>query len=150
MKTQVAIVGAGPAGLLLGALLAKAGVETTIVEQRSPDYVLGRIRADASPPLAFERAAFWYGCCVERHPAPSSELWACLAESLANAGRGAKAGVAFTRAAEPREHLLEPDAAVLVSGQGTGAVHAVDHAVGQGEPGHAGAAGSAGGIWAAS
>src|SRR5450432_4377724 len=45
MKTQVAIVGAGPAGLLLGALLAKAGIETVIVEQRSPDYVLGRIRA---------------------------------------------------------------------------------------------------------
>ena len=45
MRTQVAIVGAGPSGLLLAALLAKAGIETTIVEQRSPDYVLGRIRA---------------------------------------------------------------------------------------------------------
>ncbi|MEO6363327.1 MAG: 4-hydroxybenzoate 3-monooxygenase [Caldimonas sp.] len=45
MRTQVAIVGAGPAGLLLGALLARAGVETVIVEQRSADYVLGRIRA---------------------------------------------------------------------------------------------------------
>jgi len=43
--TQVAIIGAGPAGLLLGALLAKAGIETVIVEQRSPEYVLGRIRA---------------------------------------------------------------------------------------------------------
>jgi p-hydroxybenzoate 3-monooxygenase len=45
MRTQVAIVGAGPSGLLLAALLAKAGVETVVVEQRSPDYVLGRIRA---------------------------------------------------------------------------------------------------------
>ena len=45
MGTQVAIVGAGPAGLLLGALLAKAGIESVIVEARSPDYVLGRIRA---------------------------------------------------------------------------------------------------------
>ena len=45
MKTQVAIVGAGPAGLLLGALLAKSGIETVVVEQRSPEYVLGRIRA---------------------------------------------------------------------------------------------------------
>ena len=45
MRTQVAIVGAGPAGLLLGALLHRAGVEAVIVEQRSPDYVLGRIRA---------------------------------------------------------------------------------------------------------
>jgi p-hydroxybenzoate 3-monooxygenase len=43
--TQVAIVGAGPAGLLLGALLAKAGVDAVIVEQRSAEYVLGRIRA---------------------------------------------------------------------------------------------------------
>ena len=45
MKTQVAIVGAGPAGLLLGALLLKHGVHNIVVEQRSADYVLGRIRA---------------------------------------------------------------------------------------------------------
>jgi p-hydroxybenzoate 3-monooxygenase len=45
MRTQVAIVGAGPAGLLLGALLHKAGIANVIVEQRSPDYVLARIRA---------------------------------------------------------------------------------------------------------
>jgi len=44
-RTRVAIVGAGPAGLLLGALLAKAGVDAVIVEQRSAEYVLGRIRA---------------------------------------------------------------------------------------------------------
>ncbi len=45
MKTQVAIVGAGPAGLLLGALLHRAGIDAVIVEQRSAEYVLGRIRA---------------------------------------------------------------------------------------------------------
>ncbi len=45
MRTQVAIVGAGPAGLLLGALLHKQGIDNLIIEQRSPDYVLGRIRA---------------------------------------------------------------------------------------------------------
>jgi p-hydroxybenzoate 3-monooxygenase len=45
LRTQVAIVGAGPSGLLLGALLHKAGIEAVIVEQRSADYVLGRIRA---------------------------------------------------------------------------------------------------------
>ncbi len=44
-RTQVAIVGAGPAGLLLGALLHQAGIESVIVEQRSAAYVLGRIRA---------------------------------------------------------------------------------------------------------
>ena len=45
MRVQVAIIGAGPAGLLLGALLHKAGVDAVIVEHRSADYVLGRIRA---------------------------------------------------------------------------------------------------------
>jgi p-hydroxybenzoate 3-monooxygenase len=45
MRTQVAIVGAGPAGLLLGALLHRQGIDNVIVEQRSADYVLGRIRA---------------------------------------------------------------------------------------------------------
>ncbi len=39
------IVGAGPAGLLLGALLARQGIQTLILELRSPEYVLGRIRA---------------------------------------------------------------------------------------------------------
>ncbi|MDG9857581.1 4-hydroxybenzoate 3-monooxygenase [Pseudomonas nitroreducens] len=45
MKTQVAIIGAGPAGLLLGQLLHKAGIDTVILERQTPDYVLGRIRA---------------------------------------------------------------------------------------------------------
>ncbi|CAG9187169.1 4-hydroxybenzoate 3-monooxygenase [Cupriavidus pinatubonensis] len=45
MRTQVAIIGAGPAGLLLGQLLSRAGIDNIIVEQRSPEYVLGRIRA---------------------------------------------------------------------------------------------------------
>ncbi len=45
INTQVAIIGAGPSGLLLGALLAREGIEATVIEQRSPDYVLGRIRA---------------------------------------------------------------------------------------------------------
>ncbi len=44
-RTQVAIVGAGPAGLLLGHLLRAEGIEVVIVERASPDYVLGRIRA---------------------------------------------------------------------------------------------------------
>jgi p-hydroxybenzoate 3-monooxygenase len=45
MRTQVAIIGAGPSGLLLGALLHQAGIANVILEQRSADYVLGRIRA---------------------------------------------------------------------------------------------------------
>ena len=45
MRTQVAIIGAGPSGLLLGQLLHKAGIDAIILERQSPDYVLGRIRA---------------------------------------------------------------------------------------------------------
>ncbi len=45
MKTQVAIIGAGPAGLLLGHLLRAEGIDCVIVERTSPEHVLGRIRA---------------------------------------------------------------------------------------------------------
>lgn len=45
MKTGVAIIGAGPSGLLLGHLLRQAGVECAVFERQSADYVLGRIRA---------------------------------------------------------------------------------------------------------
>jgi p-hydroxybenzoate 3-monooxygenase len=45
MRTQVAIIGAGPSGLLLGQLLHLAGIDTVILESRSPEYVLSRIRA---------------------------------------------------------------------------------------------------------
>ncbi len=44
-RTQVAIIGAGPSGLLLGQLLHKAGIDAVILERQSGDYVLGRIRA---------------------------------------------------------------------------------------------------------
>ncbi|QHD51343.1 4-hydroxybenzoate 3-monooxygenase [Vreelandella aquamarina] len=45
MKTQVAIIGAGPSGLLLGQLLHRKGIDNVIVERRSGEYVLSRIRA---------------------------------------------------------------------------------------------------------
>ena len=45
MRAKVVIIGAGPAGLLLGRLLDKQGIDTVILERRSQDYVLGRIRA---------------------------------------------------------------------------------------------------------
>ncbi|MDE2119361.1 MAG: 4-hydroxybenzoate 3-monooxygenase, partial [Betaproteobacteria bacterium] len=45
MRTQVAIIGAGPSGLLLGQLLFKAGIDAVIVERQSAEHVLSRIRA---------------------------------------------------------------------------------------------------------
>jgi p-hydroxybenzoate 3-monooxygenase len=45
LRTQVAIIGAGPAGLLLGQLLHKYGIDNIILERQTPEYVLGRIRA---------------------------------------------------------------------------------------------------------
>ncbi len=45
MRTQVGIIGAGPAGLLMGRLMQLAGIDNVVLEARSRDYVLGRVRA---------------------------------------------------------------------------------------------------------
>src|SRR6266481_4767691 len=45
MRTQVAIVGAGPAGLVLSHLLARGGVESVVLEAHRRDYVERRTRA---------------------------------------------------------------------------------------------------------
>ncbi|GAB6404142.1 4-hydroxybenzoate 3-monooxygenase [Pseudomonas sp. NPDC088885] len=45
MKTQVAIIGSGPSGLLLGQLLQRAGIDNIIIERKNPEYILSRIRA---------------------------------------------------------------------------------------------------------
>ena len=45
MRTQIVIIGAGPAGLLLSQLLYRAGIENVVLEQRSRAHVEGRIRA---------------------------------------------------------------------------------------------------------
>jgi p-hydroxybenzoate 3-monooxygenase len=45
LRVQVAIIGSGPAGLLLGQLLQRAGIDNLILEQKSQEYVLARVRA---------------------------------------------------------------------------------------------------------
>ncbi len=45
MRTQVAIIGGGPSGLLLGQLLHRQGIDAVVLERRTRDYVLSRIRA---------------------------------------------------------------------------------------------------------
>src|ERR1044071_5348309 len=45
MRTQVGIVGAGPAGLFLSLLLQRAGIDCVVLESRSRDYVENRVRA---------------------------------------------------------------------------------------------------------
>ncbi|MBI5921068.1 MAG: 4-hydroxybenzoate 3-monooxygenase [Betaproteobacteria bacterium] len=54
MRTQVAIVGAGPSGLILGQLLYKAGIDAIVLEAQTPDYVLGRIRAGVLEQVAVD------------------------------------------------------------------------------------------------
>jgi len=54
MRTQVAIIGAGPSGLLLGALLHKHGIAHVIIERQTPEYVLGRIRAGVLEQVAVD------------------------------------------------------------------------------------------------
>lgn len=65
-RTQVCIIGSGPAGLLLGQLLHRAGIDAVILERRSKAYVLGRIRAgvlERTTVALMERA----GCAERAH-----------------------------------------------------------------------------------
>ena len=54
MRTGVAIVGAGPAGLLLSQILRQEGVDCVVIERQSREYVLGRIRAGVLEPTTVE------------------------------------------------------------------------------------------------
>lgn len=56
-RTQVAIIGAGPAGLLLGQLLHRSGIDNVILEARSAEYVLGRIRAGVLEEITVRKLA---------------------------------------------------------------------------------------------
>src|SRR5690606_42121352 len=54
MWVQVAIISAGPSGLLLDQLLHRAGIDAIILERKSGDYVLGRIRAGVLEQVAVD------------------------------------------------------------------------------------------------
>jgi 2-polyprenyl-6-methoxyphenol hydroxylase-like FAD-dependent oxidoreductase len=58
MRTQVAIIGAGPSGLLLGKLLHKAGIHNVIVERHPGRHAAGGSRADLLEPSTWLRAVF--------------------------------------------------------------------------------------------
>jgi p-hydroxybenzoate 3-monooxygenase len=68
VRVQVAIIGAGPAGLLLGQLLHGAGIDTLILESRSQEYVLARVRAgvlESGTVELLERAGVGARCRAE-------------------------------------------------------------------------------------
>ncbi len=54
MRTQVAIIGAGPAGLFLALLLREAGIDALVLERQTQDYVQGRVRAGVLEQVAVE------------------------------------------------------------------------------------------------
>jgi p-hydroxybenzoate 3-monooxygenase len=50
VRVQVAIIGSGPSGLLLGQLLSNAGIDNVVLDRVDRDYILGRIRAGVLEP----------------------------------------------------------------------------------------------------
>ena len=83
-RTQVGIVGAGPAGLLLSHLLHLEGIESVVVEARSRDYVEHRVRAgvlEHGPVELLKRAGVGERACARRPPCTT-------ASSCASAGAG--------------------------------------------------------------
>ncbi|MDK3073842.1 4-hydroxybenzoate 3-monooxygenase [Sedimentitalea sp. JM2-8] len=66
MKTQIAIIGGGPSGLLLSQLLHTRGIDSIVLERKTKDYVLGRIRAGVLE-QGFVRLLEEAGCADRLH-----------------------------------------------------------------------------------
>ncbi len=88
MRTDVAIIGAGPAGLLLAHLLALDGIESVVVEARSQEYVAARIRAGILEQLQRRVAA------KRRAWAPASRPTATSTAASTCSGR--RSGITWT------------------------------------------------------
>ena len=86
MRTQVGIVGAGPAGLLLSHLLTLAGVESVVLESRSREYVEQRLRAGVLEQPHSRAAA-----CGGRRRAAGPRGAACITASTLRFDGGATA-----------------------------------------------------------
>jgi p-hydroxybenzoate 3-monooxygenase len=66
MKTQITIIGGGPSGLLLSQLLHRRGIDSIVLERKTKDYVLGRIRAGVLE-QGFVRLMEEAGCADRLH-----------------------------------------------------------------------------------
>jgi len=76
MRTPVCIIGGGPSGLLLGQLLHRIGVDAVVLERKTQEYVLSRIRAGVLE-VGFQNLMRQAGVgardgprrtCAQRHP----------------------------------------------------------------------------------
>ncbi|CAM5201889.1 hypothetical protein BTHI11S_04719 [Bosea thiooxidans] len=103
MRTQVAIIGAGPAGLLLGQLLSRAGIDNVIIERRSADYVLSRIRAgvleQGMVDLLHEAGV---GERLDREASMTASRWPITACATASTSRSSAAAGRSPSMARPR------------------------------------------------
>ena len=110
LRTQVGIVGSGPSGLLLAQLLHLAGVESVVLERRSRDYVLGRIRAgvleQATRRSCSARAASARGC-IARDCRTAASSSASAAHASASTSRRPAASVTVYGQTEVTRDLME-------------------------------------------
>ena len=93
MRSQVVIIGAGPAGLLLGCLLDKAGIDNVILERQDKNYVLARIRAGILEQTTVDMLHFvGAGTRLEAEGIPHHGVNIAFGQNLENIALGASTG----------------------------------------------------------